>query len=90
AYINALIDAGQTQAAWLALEMGQQRGLKGPAVNGLITRMAHDGGGYATSAVASVAAAPAPTVPAAAEADQETAAAKVAASDTRRPTPQEM
>ncbi|AJZ59790.1 tetratricopeptide repeat family protein [Paraburkholderia fungorum] len=40
AYINALIDAGQTPAAWLALEMGQQQGLNGQAVDGLIARMA--------------------------------------------------
>lgn len=40
AYINALIDAGQTEAGWLALEMGQQQGLKGQAVDGLIARMA--------------------------------------------------
>ncbi|AXL52286.1 hypothetical protein DSC91_005233 [Paraburkholderia caffeinilytica] len=40
-YINALIDAGETAAAWLALEMGQKQGLKGPAVDGLIVRMAN-------------------------------------------------
>ncbi|MFM0499099.1 O-linked N-acetylglucosamine transferase family protein [Paraburkholderia caffeinilytica] len=40
-YINALIDANQVAAAWLALEMGQKQGLKGPAVDGLITRMSN-------------------------------------------------
>lgn len=39
AYISALVDVGETAAAWLALEMGQQQGLKGPAVDGLIVRM---------------------------------------------------
>ncbi|MFM0528310.1 tetratricopeptide repeat protein [Paraburkholderia strydomiana] len=39
AYVNALASAGQIAAAWLALELGQQRGLKGPAVNALIERM---------------------------------------------------
>lgn len=43
AYISALIDAGETAAAWLALEMGQKQGLKGPAVDGLIVRMANPG-----------------------------------------------
>ncbi|HZZ01839.1 tetratricopeptide repeat protein, partial [Paraburkholderia sp.] len=42
-YINALIDANEVAAAWLALEMGQKQGLKGPAVDGLITRMANPG-----------------------------------------------
>jgi predicted O-linked N-acetylglucosamine transferase (SPINDLY family) len=43
AYISALIDSGEIAAAWLALEMGQQQGLKGPAVDGLIVRMANMG-----------------------------------------------
>jgi predicted O-linked N-acetylglucosamine transferase (SPINDLY family) len=43
AYISALIDAGETAAAWLALEMAQKQGLKGPAVDGLIVRMANPG-----------------------------------------------
>lgn len=43
AYISALIDAGETAAAWLALEMGQKQGLKGPAVDGLIVRLANPG-----------------------------------------------
>lgn len=41
AYVSALIDAGETAAAWLALEMGQKQGLKGPAVDGLIVRMSN-------------------------------------------------
>ncbi|MFM0030381.1 tetratricopeptide repeat protein [Paraburkholderia madseniana] len=39
-YIDALRRAGQTSAAWLMLEMAQQRGLKGPAVDALIYLMA--------------------------------------------------
>jgi predicted O-linked N-acetylglucosamine transferase (SPINDLY family) len=35
-YIDALLQAGQLQAAWMALEMGQQRGLSGPAIDKLI------------------------------------------------------
>ncbi|MFP3567271.1 tetratricopeptide repeat protein [Paraburkholderia sp. SIMBA_030] len=90
AYINALIDAEQVPAAWLALEMGQQRGLKGPAVNGLITRMAHNGAGYATSAVASPVASPEPTANIVVGSDTGSITDDVPAIDTRRPTPQEM
>ena len=90
AYISALIDADQIQAAWLALEMGQQRGLKGPAVNGLITRMAHDGAGYATAAVASVVAPAEPTPNVIVSTDQDTTESKTPAIDTRRPSPQEI
>ncbi|HLX01204.1 MAG TPA: tetratricopeptide repeat protein, partial [Trinickia sp.] len=42
-YVNSLHWAGQTKAAWLALEMGQQRGLRGPAVDALIVLMSHPG-----------------------------------------------
>jgi predicted O-linked N-acetylglucosamine transferase (SPINDLY family) len=52
AYISALIDAGESAAAWLALEMGQKQGLKGPAVDGLIVRMANPGKVIATLPVA--------------------------------------
>ncbi len=38
-YINALVQADQIEAAWVALEMGQQRGLRGPAVDVLIAQM---------------------------------------------------
>jgi predicted O-linked N-acetylglucosamine transferase (SPINDLY family) len=90
AYINALIDAEQIPAAWLALEMGQQRGLTGPAVNGLITRMAYDGKQLSTAAAApkvqpSITAESAGTR-AVGSADNKA----VAAIDTRRPSPQEL
>ncbi|WP_425435542.1 tetratricopeptide repeat protein [Paraburkholderia ribeironis] len=90
AYINALIDADQIQAAWLALEMGQQRGLKGPAVDGLITRMAHGGARYATAAVAPVVASPQPSATLVISTDPDATDATTAALDTRRPTPQEI
>lgn len=38
-YIDALLESGQIKAAWLALEMGQQQGLKGPGVDQLIALM---------------------------------------------------
>ncbi|MFT4063183.1 tetratricopeptide repeat protein [Paraburkholderia sp.] len=38
-YIDALFQAGQLKAAWLALEMAQQRGLAGPAIDQLIAIM---------------------------------------------------
>ncbi|MFM0636652.1 tetratricopeptide repeat protein [Paraburkholderia metrosideri] len=92
AYINALIDAEQIPAAWLALEMGQQRGLSGPAVNGLITRMAYDGAALPTTAVAP---AVVPSVVVDSAETTETADAgsddgKRAVIDTRRPSPQEI
>ncbi|KQR79597.1 hypothetical protein ASG35_06825 [Burkholderia sp. Leaf177] len=38
-YINALNQSGQTSAAWVALELAQQRGMNGPAVDTLIQQM---------------------------------------------------
>jgi predicted O-linked N-acetylglucosamine transferase (SPINDLY family) len=38
-YIDALLQAGELKAAWMALEMGQQRGLSGPVVDQLIGLM---------------------------------------------------
>ncbi|HEY3598152.1 MAG TPA: tetratricopeptide repeat protein [Paraburkholderia sp.] len=35
-YVDALLQSGQTRAAWTALEMGQQRGMSGPAVDAVI------------------------------------------------------
>lgn len=42
-YINALVESGQTSAAWVAVELAQQRGVTGPALNGLIAQMATPG-----------------------------------------------
>ncbi|AQQ33994.1 tetratricopeptide repeat protein [Burkholderia cenocepacia] len=39
-YINALFRANQTPAAWVAVEMAQQRGVHGPALDSLISQMA--------------------------------------------------
>ena len=38
-YLDALVQAGQMKAAWMALQMGQQRGLSGPTVDQLIALM---------------------------------------------------
>ncbi|CAN0617740.1 protein O-GlcNAc transferase [Burkholderia multivorans] len=42
-YIDALRRAGQMNAAWLMLEMAQQRGLKGPAIDTLVYLMSAHG-----------------------------------------------
>ncbi|KAG8151397.1 O-linked N-acetylglucosamine transferase family protein [Burkholderia catarinensis] len=39
-YINALFHSDQTPAAWIAVEIAQQRGVHGPALDGLIAQMA--------------------------------------------------
>ncbi|MFM0716491.1 tetratricopeptide repeat protein [Paraburkholderia strydomiana] len=41
AYINALFQSDQLTAGWMAVEMAQQQGVRGPALNGLITQLAH-------------------------------------------------
>ncbi|MBW9107934.1 tetratricopeptide repeat protein [Paraburkholderia phenoliruptrix] len=41
AYINALFQSDQVAAGWLAVEMAQQQGVNGPALNGLITQLAY-------------------------------------------------
>ncbi|MFC0402566.1 tetratricopeptide repeat protein [Paraburkholderia rhizosphaerae] len=38
-YVDALLQSGQTQAAWAALEMGQQRGMAGKAVDEIVQLM---------------------------------------------------
>ena len=38
-YVDALVQSGQLKAAWMALQMGQQRGLSGPTVDNLIAIM---------------------------------------------------
>jgi len=38
-YIHALYRSGQTPAAWIAVEIAQQRGVHGPALDGLISQM---------------------------------------------------
>ena len=38
-YVDALVQSGQMKAAWIALEMGQQRGMSGPIADALIARM---------------------------------------------------
>ncbi|SAK99830.1 TPR domain-containing protein [Caballeronia fortuita] len=38
-YVDALTQSGNVDAAWIALEMAQQRGLGGPAIDILVSRM---------------------------------------------------
>ncbi|WP_419685820.1 tetratricopeptide repeat protein [Burkholderia theae] len=51
-YINALYRADQTPAAWVAVEMAQQRGVHGPALDGLISQMATPTATFPTSPAA--------------------------------------
>ncbi|WP_175958286.1 tetratricopeptide repeat protein [Burkholderia sp. BCC0405] len=51
-YINALYRAGQLQAAWIAVEMAQQRGVHGPALDGLIAQMATPNATFPTAPAA--------------------------------------
>ncbi|MEC5407456.1 tetratricopeptide repeat protein [Paraburkholderia sp. MPAMCS5] len=41
AYINALFESDQVAAGWVAVEMAQQQGVTGPALNGLITQLSN-------------------------------------------------
>ncbi|HDR9588542.1 TPA: tetratricopeptide repeat protein [Burkholderia stabilis] len=51
-YIHALHRSGQTAAAWIAVEIAQQRGVHGPALNSLIAQLASPDIVLATAAVA--------------------------------------
>ncbi|MCU9956829.1 tetratricopeptide repeat protein [Burkholderia sp. BKH01] len=51
-YIHALHRSGQTAAAWIAVEIAQQRGVHGPALDGLIAQLASPDTVLATAAVA--------------------------------------
>ncbi|KVW85530.1 tetratricopeptide repeat protein [Burkholderia cepacia] len=51
-YIHALHRSGQTAAAWIAVEIAQQRGVHGPALNSLIAQLASPDVVLATAAVA--------------------------------------
>ncbi|CAB3758468.1 hypothetical protein GQ57_03005 [Burkholderia sp. MSh2] len=51
-YIHALHRSGQTAAAWVAVEIAQQRGIRGPALDGLIGQMASPDIVLATAAIA--------------------------------------
>lgn len=41
AYINALFQSDQVAAGWTAVELAQQQGVRGPALDGLITQLAY-------------------------------------------------
>ncbi|AIP04749.1 tetratricopeptide repeat protein [Burkholderia pseudomallei] len=84
-YVNALIDAGQIAAAWTALGLCQQRGVRGPAVDGLILRLAHSEEGK-PAYIGTAAAAP----EAAAPADAAANAAEPVRADARKPSEQDV
>lgn len=50
AYINAQVEAGRVAAAWAMIGMCQQRGIRGPAVDGLIQRLSRSTEGNAAAA----------------------------------------
>lgn len=54
-YIHALHRSGQTPAAWIAVELAQQRGVRGPALDGLIAQMAMPDSVLPTAAAATAA-----------------------------------
>ncbi|AVA35784.1 putative O-linked N-acetylglucosamine transferase (SPINDLY family) [Cupriavidus metallidurans] len=64
-YISALFQSGQASAAWIALDLAQQRGVKGPDLDWLITQMARSNASPAPAAVAMPATTPNGTTPAA-------------------------
>jgi predicted O-linked N-acetylglucosamine transferase (SPINDLY family) len=98
AYVDALVRAGQLSAAWIALDMGQQRGLHGAAVDQLIIRMSSQGAQQQTPPVAAAIQAPHQLEAHAEEPVQEQLAASKAGSQKARsskgiaakPTPQEL
>ncbi|MBI0326703.1 O-linked N-acetylglucosamine transferase family protein [Burkholderia plantarii] len=49
AYINAQIEAGRVAAAWAMIGMCQQRGIRGPAIDGLIQRLSMSTEGQAAA-----------------------------------------
>ncbi|HKT66261.1 MAG TPA: tetratricopeptide repeat protein [Burkholderia sp.] len=50
-YIHALHRSGQAAAAWIAVEIAQQRGVHGPALDALIAQLAMPDSVFATAAV---------------------------------------
>ncbi|NHV30712.1 tetratricopeptide repeat protein [Burkholderia sp. D-99] len=79
-YIHALYRSDQSAAAWIAVEIAQQRGVRGPALDGLISQLAMPDTVLGTAAVA--AAAPGGT---AATIIAETVADAAASDDTGKP-----
>jgi predicted O-linked N-acetylglucosamine transferase (SPINDLY family) len=53
-YINALRVSGQSAAAWIAVEIAQKQGVRGPALDGLISQMSTPGITFPTNAANSV------------------------------------
>jgi predicted O-linked N-acetylglucosamine transferase (SPINDLY family) len=95
-YIEALTNSGEIAAAWIVLEMAQQRGMTGPVINKLIAGIT--AATKAREVAEQAACAPAPSVgmpaPAQPVKPQPAAASVGATAKTRRgavvPTPQEV
>ncbi|AOJ70616.1 MULTISPECIES: tetratricopeptide repeat protein [Burkholderia] len=86
-YVNALIEAGQIAAAWTALNLAQQLGVKGPAVDTIVLRLAHSEEGRPAAVGIVPAATAAQAVPVAAETSETP---EPHAGSARRPGRQEM
>jgi protein O-GlcNAc transferase len=91
-YIDALLQAGQPEAAKEVLALARQQGLQGAEVEALAVRLAGGTHQPASSGTLPVSPAPAPApAPAAAPAPAQNGQAKHARSGTRKnPTPEEM
>ncbi|WP_047836233.1 tetratricopeptide repeat protein [Burkholderia gladioli] len=89
AYINAQIEAGRAAAAWAMIGLCQQRGIHGPAVDGLIQRLSLSTEGHAAAA-ATAAAGAAPAIAPVAASEVEPAAADGRMSVSRRPSQQDV
>ncbi len=87
-YVNALLESGQVSVAWTALGICQQRGVKGPAIDGLITRLSLSQEGAAPAAMPTAAVGVAPAPAAAPEAPAEVAT-QTRAGMARNPSPQD-
>jgi predicted O-linked N-acetylglucosamine transferase (SPINDLY family) len=93
-YIEALTNSGEISAAWIVLEMAQQRGMKGPVVNALIAGITAASKARTVAEQAPSAASPATPVQAHPVAPQVAKTAADARAKTRLgaavPTPQEI
>jgi predicted O-linked N-acetylglucosamine transferase (SPINDLY family) len=91
-YIEALTNSGETAAAWIVLEMAQQRGMTGPVINKLIAGIT--AATNAREVAEQAACAPSVSTPAPAQPVKPQPAAAGATAKTRlgaaAPTPQEV
>ncbi|MCM2491694.1 tetratricopeptide repeat protein [Burkholderia glumae] len=89
AYINAQIEAGRAAAAWAMIGMCQQRGIRGPALDGLIQRLSISEEGRAATVGTAAAGHTAAATPAPA-ADEAPVNADTRGGLARRPTQQDI